>query len=602
MNFKNLISIIEKVSKGKTKEDFLKWKEENKDKIESIFKKYPDVLSLLRKYPFRLKQVTYGGGPVRQTPHEDFYLLIKENWIVYRYDFLANPLYEDIVSVRERQKINEKWFDYEGLIGPNNIFNPTKELKAEMITVDKGTVDIKEETEERGAKKFKMDFDGKDLKGIYYLEQESEKADIWVFSKGKEFLSSEIDFVIQEHKGKNLEKHWDLRFDINDHLDKWTFVVNPVEIKEIEKPVRVVRSVCKDKSWMDKEGKVTLPRWGETEVKIIDKGKANIIESNPRFLSVIFNGKHLKGYYVFQLRNGSFVFEKSKLPEPKKLKATFPEGHPQGKPFKSKIEENDDKIVFILRDIRFFSSCEKFDYPGQLPKDVKAIVCSYPVEGSLPHLKIQRIEFKKPAWSLDKAKLIIKEEDFSSWEIEEPRPKKKNQLDALWACPIFQEMLQQYIDLASHGNPIYEYFKSGILTEELSQNGFSRKIKGIALMEGTFNGAFYPAEEIEKSYKTLLGKPFMINHSKDVRDNIGKITKVWWEPKEKSMYFEAEIDNEEFYSKIKEGKLTGVSVGVLTNKMIRGRKIVATDLIFKELSLVVIPACPDCQIKFVEGN
>jgi hypothetical protein len=38
---------------------------------------------------------------------------------------------------------------------------------------------------------------------------------------------------------------------------------------------------------------------------------------------------------------------------------------------------------------------------------------------------------------------------------------------------------------------------------------------------GTYNGIYFPAEEIKKAYKTMNDKPFVLDHSLDVEDEIG---------------------------------------------------------------------------------
>ena len=86
----------------------------------------------------------------------------------------------------------------------------------------------------------------------------------------------------------------------------------------------------------------------------------------------------------------------------------------------------------------------------------------------------------------------------------------------------------------------------------------------------------------------------MIDHSGSVRDIAGTVIRSWYELG--AIYFEAEVTDEDIAKKIKEGLIDSVSVGVEVTRVREGNTLVARDFAFKELSLVLVPACPGAQI------
>lgn len=121
-------------------------------------------------------------------------------------------------------------------------------------------------------------------------------------------------------------------------------------------------------------------------------------------------------------------------------------------------------------------------------------------------------------------------------------------------------------------------------------------IKGIALKEGEWYGFFYPKEELMSAGLLLQGKPLMIDHSTSVRDLSGTVTRSWYNDALSAIEFEAEVTDEAIAKKIIEGLITSVSVGVEISKVFEGGRWVARNYVFKELSLVLVPAVKDAKI------
>ena len=125
-------------------------------------------------------------------------------------------------------------------------------------------------------------------------------------------------------------------------------------------------------------------------------------------------------------------------------------------------------------------------------------------------------------------------------------------------------------------------------------------IRGTALKEGNWNGLYYPTEEIRNAAILLQNKPLMLDHSKSVKDIVGRVNRTWFDETFKTLEFEAEVLQEDVARNIIEGLITSVSVGVIVDRVREGSNLVARNYAFKELSLILVPACSAAKIKDVE--
>jgi hypothetical protein len=141
-----------------------------------------------------------------------------------------------------------------------------------------------------------------------------------------------------------------------------------------------------------------------------------------------------------------------------------------------------------------------------------------------------------------------------------------------------------------------------IKIKQVLKDGTALRIAGVALSEGTWNGIFYPAEELEKGHKTLEGKPLKIDHSSSARDIVGKVIKSVYNPKKKWVEFEAIVTDKEIAQKLLDKLIDSVSVGVLIDNEEEDGRNVARNLEFKELSLVDDPACKDAKVNPVKNK
>ena len=143
--------------------------------------------------------------------------------------------------------------------------------------------------------------------------------------------------------------------------------------------------------------------------------------------------------------------------------------------------------------------------------------------------------------------------------------------------------------LTLRGLKISQELKKGEMPKSLM-------IKAIALKEGTWNGLFYPREELKKFGEGLKGVPLMVDHSKSVRDIVGEVLTSEYDESQRAIIIEARVDDPELIKLILDKKVNGVSVGVFVERIRENGRLVARDYDFAELSIVIVPACDKCEI------
>jgi len=141
---------------------------------------------------------------------------------------------------------------------------------------------------------------------------------------------------------------------------------------------------------------------------------------------------------------------------------------------------------------------------------------------------------------------------------------------------------------------------------DMSTNDGINLIRSTVLVgDGTYNGEFFPAEEIEKAYKSMDNQPFNLDHSDKVEDEIGYVKNTRYDPTTKKMSVQpvingrlrkAQIAKDYIDNRRMAGRYAEVSVGVyvtpVEEELDDGEKrIVCRDLEFDHLALVTRGAC-----------
>jgi len=444
---KNYIPVPPEWRKGELYEKWYKWVKEQwekgketKEEIPPEAKKEKEAKTqeLLFKTKFVVQFLSWMGPVhVRGIPNMRwFFRFIDEDGSVKSF-FSYNDFtrFSPCAFVSEG-KVDKKWFNFEGDIQPGEhpTYNPTEKLVSHMKIIDKGSCEVETDTVE-GAKIYTFHLEGKRLKGTFVLAQEEEKSKIWswqALSKlGKEDLFT-YDFVLQAHDLKEndkLKRHWDIRvrkgFEFNIYK-------NPLEMtKEGDRAKAVYKTCSNIDEWMDIDKK-TMKMVGPlvTFVTPIDKGTVHILDYNPpRFISMSFEGKKLKGYFVYvdQPGRGGY-FERAKLPHP--LSSGDPATGDYYKPFKKEKKKGWNYYWLHIYNLGKFTRCvvDPTEYIPKLkkaPKEVlQVLVCLYPRPGTISGARVAAIKFSDE-WDEKKASDWIIKNKLHTWSGELIRHKHK---------------------------------------------------------------------------------------------------------------------------------------------------------------------------------
>ena len=124
------------------------------------------------------------------------------------------------------------------------------------------------------------------------------------------------------------------------------------------------------------------------------------------------------------------------------------------------------------------------------------------------------------------------------------------------------------------------------------------KIKGLAMTTGmSRNLNIYTSEELQKFTSKLVNAPVYIEHV-SVPNGIGKVTKADWDGH--SLWYEAEIYDEQTAEKIRKGIIQHVSVGADYEAIDLVDGKIPHGLHNAELSLVAVPGIPETNINILE--
>lgn len=127
--------------------------------------------------------------------------------------------------------------------------------------------------------------------------------------------------------------------------------------------------------------------------------------------------------------------------------------------------------------------------------------------------------------------------------------------------------------------------------EEIINDDFF--IRGTAISETiTHNGHKYIAEELQKSASTLMNKPLLVDHNNSIESIKGKVIKAYFEPKSRTIQFEAKIMDKNIREMVRDGRISTVSIGAYAQELVKDEdgSYIAKGIKFAELSLVAVPA------------
>lgn len=186
-----------------------------------------------------------------------------------------------------------------------------------------------------------------------------------------------------------------------------------------------------------------------------------------------------------------------------------------------------------------------------------------------------------------------------SEEFEEPKEQvnmKLRDYENLYD-PVTRQLLDD-LEISLTGETRQLVTLSSAIGVDLSQDvKLPYKFKFIALREGKYNGVFYDKSKLEYATPSLLGKDITLDHGSSVRDIVGVVEDVWWNPELEQIegigVIKTDID---IATKIHEKLITGVSVEIFVKYVKTKKGLSADNPRFTAISLVKNPACKTCGI------
>ena len=126
------------------------------------------------------------------------------------------------------------------------------------------------------------------------------------------------------------------------------------------------------------------------------------------------------------------------------------------------------------------------------------------------------------------------------------------------------------------------------------------RIRGIALTAGmSRNLNIYMDEELERFASKLVGSPVYLEHV-SAFSSVGKVVDAKWDSDSKTLFYEAEIYDDETQEKIRKGLIQHVSVAADYERIDNLDGKIPYGLHNAELSLVAVPGIPQTNVRVIE--
>jgi len=240
--------------------------------------------------------------------------------------------------------------------------------------------------------------------------------------------------------------HWDIRLSNGTEFNLYS---DPVSTP-IEEWIKAKRKTCKEiKEWMTIDKEHTMKMVGPlvTFVDPIDKGKAEVFEMTPDFMSMKFHGDKLIGYFVYKRNpDGDQIFIKSKLPKAKLAGTGDPSTGNFFKPFEFEQKKGWDYYWLYIYAPEDFTRClvDWKEYLKDLSKPseiLDILVCLYPRPGTIHGARVEAVKVSNN-WTKEQATDWIKQNKLHTWAGELIR-KKHEEKKSLEDITLEKEKLQQ---------------------------------------------------------------------------------------------------------------------------------------------------------------
>ena len=246
-----------------------------------------------------------------------------------------------------------------------------------------------------------------------------------------------------------------------------------------------------------------------------------------------------------------------------------------------------------LRQAKLYSTKDKYviemegeHYPIKVAplKGFDDVTVCYSLSKDKTDMKVTMLYFDKTTWDRERIKLFLKRYGKQVLNY------KGDVMEIIREIPQVKEYMNK------QENRHLVKLESKIIQQLGQSFSMPFKFDFVAIKEGKFNGVFYPADELRKSYDSLGGTDLTIDHGKSVKDVVGKVESVRWNEAKKQVEGSAIVYDEDIAKKIHQGLIRGVSVEVFVDYTKTKNGLTAKNPEFVALSVVRVPACSDAQI------
>ena len=110
----------------------------------------------------------------------------------------------------------------------------------------------------------------------------------------------------------------------------------------------------------------------------------------------------------------------------------------------------------------------------------------------------------------------------------------------------------------------------------------------------------YAESELQQFASKLVGSPVYFEHVSAL-GAVGKVTNATWNPESKTLFYEAEIYDDETQEKIRKGLIRHVSVAADYERIDNLNGKLPHGLHNAELSLVAVPGIPETNVQIAEN-
>jgi hypothetical protein len=188
------------------------------------------------------------------------------------------------------------------------------------------------------------------------------------------------------------------------------------------------------------------------------------------------------------------------------------------------------------------------------------------------------------------------------------KPKNKHQMEIVsylfmkskgWTLEKAKQWFKKHKKPRSNSETLNHYCYVAPIIEKILEKPL--RIKGIAITAGiSRNLNIYIDKELEEFAKKLVGAPVYLEHV-SAFGAIGKVTNAEWNPNTKTVFYEAEIYDDEIAEKIRKGLIQHVSIAADYEKINVVNGKIPRGLHNAELSLVAVPGVPTTSIEVIEN-